>query len=116
MARVTNDDLEQKIDTIKAALGIQTATTSGVVDNIMKDLGEIKSKLIEADNKSRKISWLANYYVPGIALIAAAIIGCASIFAAINPACARYALYFLLIIFVIGIFMILCSISQIMKK
>jgi hypothetical protein len=116
MARVTKDDLEHKIDNIKTALGIQTTTTSSVLDNIIRDLDEIKNKLTEADNKSRKFLWLAYYYIPGLALIVAAITGYASIVATINPAHAQCALFVFIIILVVGVAMIIYSLLQIKKN
>lgn len=47
MPKVTNDDLEHKLNSIKAALGIQT-TTSSVLDDIKRELDEVKDDLAKA--------------------------------------------------------------------
>lgn len=69
MSRVTNEDLEHKLDGIRAALGIQT-TTSSVLYNIQTDLGQIKYYLSRSDVRFRQSLWLTPM-VCGIALVGA---------------------------------------------
>ena len=114
MLKVTNDDLEHKLDGIKAALGIQTTTTSSVLDNIKSDLDEIKGKLTEADRKFKKSLWVT-LYVLGLALIVGGITGCASVFAGIHPESAQAALNSLFVVFIIGVAVIVYSVSKVCR-
>ena len=103
MPKVTNDDLEHKLDDIKIVLGIQT-TTSSVLDSIKRDLDDIKDNLTEADRKFRKSLWLTCLVAPGVALIATGIIGFASVVAEISLASAKVACFS---IFLIGTAMVI---------
>jgi hypothetical protein len=69
MSRVTNDDLEQKLDGITAALGIQT-TTSNVLYNIQTELGQIRGYLATSDRRFRQSLWLTPMAC-GVALVGA---------------------------------------------
>jgi hypothetical protein len=116
MPKVTNDDLKHKLDGIRDALGIQTTTTSSVLDNIKRDLDEVKGKLTEADRRFKKSLWVACLSVPGVSLVFAGLIGGVSVLAEIDPVRAHDALSKIFDAVLLGVAMIFASLYFVFRR
>ena len=68
----TQDDLERKLDDIKAVLGIQTTTTSSVLDDIKHKLDELAEieKLLKRAQRRADVQWL---YIIGLTFVMGAL-------------------------------------------